>query len=114
MSDKKIDNLQQIINKRAKDKLDADILEISKFLRSKSSLLEHKVSFNLGVKEEPKNTTIELYNILYWGGKAQLKHKIIEKHLPKYIEEETKLFLEELEGSLGYMQDLQEQLSQYQ
>jgi hypothetical protein len=109
--EKKINNLQQIINKRAEDKLNADIQEISKYLQTKSNLLR-KVQLHYTTTKNSTQIDRTLDDLLYW--QKELRTEVYNANIEDYIKKETKLFLEEIEGSLGYMQELQEQLSYLQ
>jgi len=105
-----IKTIQEIINQRAKDRLDKDIAKVNSFLWSASYHLlgNAKVYLNVNESGEPKFIPVDLRSIMH--STYSVADKVFDSNIEQYTEEETKNFLAEFEELKDRMNNLEGQV----
>ncbi len=88
-----IKGIQELINERAESKLRSDIKKLHQPLKEQYYKLLDDIKVNVGTSEKPSYCQLSL--IL---GSDGFEKTIIDKNIQKYIEAETKEFLEKVES----------------
>lgn len=107
-----MNTLQQLINKRAEHKLDGDIQELSKAIRSNKLIIDTTSGNYPTLQMKHSDGTFasrSISDIFYWS--SYLMKDLREYWLPKYIEEETKLFLKEIEDTKARVEILDDEIN---
>lgn len=92
-------NIQEIIDKKAKDRLQKDINTLYAYIDGNRLIKDVIVTNEIGKKDT-------LIRHLSWDSDNRIKKQIKEKWLPIYIAEESATFIEKVEGIQGQINDL--------
>lgn len=99
---KKVKDLQDLINEKAIQRLDKDLYEAMKLIRTNSILKRTsdfpQISMGEGLKKQHP----------YWFFEtgSEYMNKVKEYLLPIYIEEETKMFMSKVDNLQGQIDEL--------
>ena len=102
--------IQNVINKRAESKLRKDLDFLSDLYARddyKYKYLFKGIKINMGTTEKPEVEDI----IFVFRNTRRFYKEAFEKNLPKYIEEETVLFLKEIEELKSKVETLEGDVS---
>lgn len=101
-----MEDLQKIINKRAKKRLDDDIKEFKSYVRN-SRCFQSISNAAITIPRKDKSPIATALGDLFSGfGPSVLLTRIEEKLLPKYIEEESKAFIDKIESIQSEIDEL--------
>ena len=101
------ETLQQVINKRAGEKLRKDLDFLANLYtidNYKYNTIFNDIYINIGTQDKPE--TVKAIHI--FSSSKRIYKEAFEKNLPKYIEKETTLFLQEIEELKERVETLEE------
>lgn len=96
-------NLQDIVNKKAKEKLENDLRELHDGIYNKFYHLfrDSNIRVNVGSQEKPRNI-----NAAGIFGKDGLYQQIYDANIDRYIENESKEFIKKVEELQSQIDEL--------
>lgn len=93
-TEESISKIQQIINDRAKEKLNTDIRAINGYLTSGTPYnLLKEISINIGTAEKPQTTSLS-----YILNTTEMWSRVFDASIQKYIDRESKEFVQQVES----------------